>query len=215
MHSSIDRDQRIAAQARKAERFKALHIPGTPLVLFNVWDAGSAKAVANAGAKAVATSSWAVADANGFADGERIPRALVIENARRIVAATDLPVTVDLESGYGDTPEALRETIDIVLDAGIAGCNLEDSYPDDGRLRETNEQADRIRLVRHAAAAAHIPLFINARTDIFFQRTSRQHDAAMVEDAIERARAYAQAGADGLFAPGLTDLTLIAQLAKA
>ena len=86
----------------------ALHIPGKPLVLFNIWDAGSAKAVAAAGAKAIATGSWSVANANGFADGERMPLALAIDNLRRIVGATDLPVTIDLESGYGDTPEAGR-----------------------------------------------------------------------------------------------------------
>ena len=88
-----------------------MHIPGKPLVLFNIWDAGSAKAVAAAGAKAIATGSWSVANANGFADGERIPLALAIDNLRRIVGATDLPVTIDLESGYGDAPEVVGETI--------------------------------------------------------------------------------------------------------
>src|SRR5499427_2633174 len=98
-------------QARKAEEFRALHVPGKPLVLFNIWDAGTAKAVAAGGAKAIATGSWSVASANGFVDGERIPLALAIDNLRRIVAATDLPVTVDLESGYGDAPEATGEAI--------------------------------------------------------------------------------------------------------
>src|SRR5262252_6229303 len=98
-------------QARKAEQFRALHTPGMPLVLFNVWDAGSAKAVAAAGAKAIATGSWSVANANGFEDGERIPLAMAIDNLRRIVGVTDLPVTIDLESGYGDAPEAVGEAI--------------------------------------------------------------------------------------------------------
>ncbi len=97
-------------QARKAERFRGLHIPGKPLVLFNIWDAGSAKAVASGGAKAIATGSWSVANANGFADGERTPLALAIDNLRRIVGATQLPVTVDLESGYGDTADSVGET---------------------------------------------------------------------------------------------------------
>jgi len=202
-------------QTRKAEQFRALHIPGKPLVLFNIWDAGSAKAVARGGAKAIATGSWSVANANGFADGERIPLAWAIDNLRRIVGATDLPVTVDLESGYGDTSEVVGETIGLAIDAGAVGCNIEDSFPANGRLRETVDQGDRIRRARQTADAANIRFFINARTDIFFQRPAEQHDDAMVVDAIERARAYAEAGADGLFAPGLSAITLIARLAEA
>ena len=95
-------------QASKAERFRGLHVAGKPLVLFNIWDAGSAKAVALSGAKAIATSSWAVADANGFPDGERIPLVFAIDNLRKIVGVTELPVTVDLESGYGDAPRVFR-----------------------------------------------------------------------------------------------------------
>ena len=133
-------------QTRKAEQFRALHIPGEPLVLFNIWDAGTAKAVTAGGAKAIATSSWSVANANGFTDGECIPLALAIENLRRIVGATDLPVTIDLEGGYGDRPEVVGETIALAIDAGAVGCNLEDSFPANGRrLRETVEQCDRIR----------------------------------------------------------------------
>src|SRR5260370_38440040 len=100
---------RIADQTRKAEQFRALHIPGKPLVLFNIWDAGGAKAVAASGAKAIATSSWSVANANGFSDGEQTPLALAIENLRRIVGVTDLPVTVDLERGYGDASEVVGQ----------------------------------------------------------------------------------------------------------
>jgi 2-methylisocitrate lyase-like PEP mutase family enzyme len=192
-----------AHQNRKAEQFRALHIPGKPLVLFNIWDAGSAKSVGAAGAKALATGSWSVANANGFADGEHIPLALAIDNLRRIVGATELPVTIDLESGYGDSSEVVGES-----------CNLEDSFPADGKLRMTSDQADRIRRARQTADAAKIHFFINARTDIFFQGLPEQHDDAMVIEAIGRAHAYAEAGADGLFAPGLADITLIARLAR-
>ena len=202
-------------QARKAERFRGLHIPGKPLVLFNIWDAGSAKAVASAGAKAIATGSWSVANANGFADGERLPLRVAIDNLRRIVDATDLPVTVDLESGYGDLPEVVAETIGLAIDAKAVGCNLEDSYPATGKLRETADQAARIRRARQAADAANFHFFINARTDVFFQQPSEQHNDAMVVEAIERARAYADAGADGIFASGLVDISLIARLAEA
>jgi 2-methylisocitrate lyase-like PEP mutase family enzyme len=202
-------------QNRKAEQFRALHIPGKPLVLFNIWDAGSAKGVAMAGAKAIATSSWSVANANGFADGERIAPALAIDNLRRIAGATDLPVTIDLESGYGDAPEGVGETIALAIDAGAVGCNLEDSFPANGKLRETADQAGRIRRARQIADAAKIRFFVNARTDIFFQRPPEDHDDRMVVGAVERAHAYAEAGADGIFAPGLADIILIARFVEA
>ncbi len=205
----------VSPQARKAEQFRALHIPGKPFVLFNVWDAGSAKAVAASGAKAIATGSWSVASANGFEDGERIALAMAIDNLRRIVGVTGLPVTIDLERGYGEAPEAVGETIGLAFDAGAVGCNLEDSFPANGKLRETVDQAARIRRARQSADAANIRFFINARTDVFFQRAAEHHDDAMVTEALERARAYAEAGADGLFAPGLADINLIARLAKA
>src|SRR5690242_7287111 len=101
----------MSDQARKAQEFNALHIPGTPVILFNVWDAGSAKAVTAAGARAIATGSWSVAHANGFEDGEQFPRSAAMENLRRIIRATYLPVTVDLETGYGATPAEVGETI--------------------------------------------------------------------------------------------------------
>lgn len=202
-------------QRRKAERFRRLHVPGKPLVLFNIWDVGSAKAVARGGGAAIATSSWAVANANGFADGEHAPLGLVIDNLRRIVGATEIPVTIDLESGYGDTSEAVAETVRLAIDAGAVGCNIEDSFPTSGKLRGPADQCDRIRAARQTADATGIRLFINARTDVFFQRPAEEHDDAVVAEAIARARAYAEAGADGLFAPGLVDITLIADLAKA
>jgi methylisocitrate lyase len=139
---------------------------------------------------------------------------LAIDNLRRIVGATDLPVTIDLESGYGDASEVVGETIALAIEAGAVGCNLEDSFPVNGKLRETVDQADRLRRARQTADAANIRFFINARTDVFFQRPPEQHDDAMLVETIERARAYAEAGADGLFAPGLADITLIARLAR-
>lgn len=205
----------MSDQASKARAFAALHVPGKPLVLFNIWDPGSAKAVTESGAKALATGSWSVAAANGFADGEKIPLDLVLGNFTRIVAATSLPVSVDIESGYGKTAEEVGRTVARTLEAGAIGCNLEDSFPEDGKLREIAEQVQRIRAARKAAEAAGIPYFINARTDVFFQAPAEQHDAAMVEAALERGRAYAEAGASGLFAPGLVNRELIARLTKA
>jgi 2-methylisocitrate lyase-like PEP mutase family enzyme len=204
----------MADQKRKAAQFRALHIPGKPLVLFNIWDPGSAKAVTTAGAKAIATGSWSVANANGFTDGEHIPLALVVDNLRRIVDVTSLPVTIDLESGYGGTPQSVAETIGKAIDVGAVGCNLEDSFPGDGKLRETAEQCDRIQAARHIANAANFHFFINARTDVFFQTPAECHDDSMVVQAIERAHAYANAGADGLFVPGLANSGLIARLVR-
>ncbi len=205
----------MSDQANKAKAFQALHVPGKPLVLFNVWDAGSAKAVTEAGAKALATGSWSVAAANGFADGERIPPDLAMANFTRIVAATALPVSVDIESGYGKSPEEVARTVARTLEAGAIGCNIEDSFPADGTLRSLSEQVERIRHARKAAEAAKIPYFINARTDVFFQKSGGKPDAAMVEAALVRARAYAEAGASGFFVPGLKERELIAALAAA
>jgi 2-methylisocitrate lyase-like PEP mutase family enzyme len=211
----VQSGESMGDQTRKADEFRALHVRGKPFVLFNIWDAGSAKAVAAGGAKAIGTGSWSVANANGFADGEHMSLALAIDNLRRIVGAIDLPVTIDLESGYGDTPEVVGETIRLAIDAGAVGCNLEDSFPANGKLRDTAAQSARIRSALKTADAANIRFFINARTDVFFQRPPEQHDDEMVVQAIERARAYAEAGADGLFAPGLADIGLIGRLAEA
>ena len=198
----------------KAEAFRALHVRGTPVVLFNIWDAGSAKAVAAAGARALATGSWSVAKANGYTDGEQTPFELAIGNLRRIAQAVDVPVSIDIESGYGDSPEQVAKSIARTIEAGAIGCNLEDSFPANGQLRAMADQAERIRHARKAADASGIRYFINARTDVFFQKDSQQNEAALTE-VLVRARAYAEAGADGLFVPGLSDETLIARLTAA
>src|SRR5262245_8996933 len=205
----------MSAQAAKAETFRSLHQPGRPLVLFNIWDAGSAKAVASTGARALATGSWSVAAANGFADGERIPLDPAIDNLARIVRANDLPVTIDLEAGYGDTAGEVAQSVARAIAAGAVGCNLEDSFPGDGSLRDIGEQAERIAGARRAASASGVAMFINARTDVFFQKTPRTHDEAMVRAALERVEIFAKAGADGLFFPGLADETLIGRLVAA
>lgn len=204
-----------APQDEIARAFHALHVPGDPLVLFNAWDAGSARAVAGAGATAVATGSWSVAAANGFDDGEQLPLSLAMDNLRRIVAAVALPVTVDLESGYGDAPDAVAATVTSALAAGAVGCNLEDSFPADGSLRDIAAQVARLAAARRAADAARIAFFINARTDVFFQKPAAEHDSAMVDEALQRARAYADAGASGLFVPGLVDEGLVVRLVEA
>ncbi|MCH8683953.1 isocitrate lyase/PEP mutase family protein [Pedomonas mirosovicensis] len=201
-------------QFHKAEAFRSLHVPGQPVILFNVWDAGSARAVAASGARALATGSASVAAAHGFSDGEKMPFDLGLANLERIVATTDLPVTLDMESGYGATPEAVGGSASRAVQAGAIGFNIEDSFPENGSLRATADQVARLRAARSAADALGIPAFLNARTDVFFQAKPEQHDETMVNAALERGRAYADVGADGLFVPMLSNEKLIALLVE-
>ncbi|MFY8106222.1 MAG: isocitrate lyase/PEP mutase family protein [Elstera sp.] len=198
-----------------AEAFRALHQPGTPLILTNIWDVGSAKAVAAAGVPALATGSWGVAAAHGFSDGETLPLPVVLALIRAITAAVPLPLTVDLESGYGATPAEVHETVAQALAAGAIGFNLEDSLPGTATLRDPAEQAARYAAARHAAEAAGVPAFINARTDVFFATPADRHGPDQVADALARAQLYAEAGADGIFVPGLADAKLIEAFTKA
>ena len=186
--------------------FRALHVKGDPLILFNAWDAGSAKAVAAAGAKAIATGSWSVAAANGYDDGEGLPRELAIANLGRIVHAVELPVTIDLEGGYGRAPEAVAETVALAAEAGAIGCNLEDRVVGGSGLYSIKDQSARLSAARGAAQ----DFFINARIDHFLQTKPEQHEE-LVDAALERGHAYADAGAHGLFVPGLIDERLIAR----
>jgi 2-methylisocitrate lyase-like PEP mutase family enzyme len=188
-------------QLELAATFRSLHRPGTPLILFNAWDAGSAKVVAQTGAKAIATGSWSVAAAHGFDDGEQLPLSLALANLERIVSCVELPVTLDLEAGYGNIADAAREAIK----AGAIGFNFEDGRIGADGLQPIEAQAERIREARAAADAVMANVFINARTDMFLRAPADKHSDAMVEDALARASAYAQAGADGLFVPGLSD----------
>jgi 2-methylisocitrate lyase-like PEP mutase family enzyme len=198
-------------QQSLARAFHALHAPGHPLVLYNAWDVGSAKAVSEAGATAIATGSWSVAAANGFDDGERIPLERVIDIARRIVAAVDLPVTLDFEGGYARRPGDLAANIRAILETGIVGINFEDQQVGVGTLYSIDEQVERISAVRTAADSADVPLFINARTDLFLRNDVATH-SKHVDEAIERAVAYAAAGGSGLFVPGLRDEHLIGRV---
>lgn len=204
----------MATQTILAEQFRSLHVRGNPLVLFNTWDVGSSKAVAAGGAKAIALGSWSVAAAHGFEDGEQVPLDFVIGNLERIVNAVELPVSIDLESGYGEKPDDVARTLTLAIEAGAIGCNLEDSFPHNGMLREPADNARRIARARAAAESAGFAFFINARTDDFMQAPRENHDLALLRSALERGRAYADSGADGLFIPGLVDPGLIERAAR-
>jgi 2-methylisocitrate lyase-like PEP mutase family enzyme len=174
--------------AARAEALRALHRPGDPIVLRNAWDAASAKALAE-GARAVATTSVGVAEALGFADGGHVPAELAFAALTRIVGAVDVPVTHDAESGYGLTPDAFVEGL---LAAGAAGCNLEDTDPATGALREAGEQAAYLTAVKAAARARGVDLVLNARIDVHLR-------GGTLEQGLARARAYRAAGADCVY----------------
>lgn len=197
-----------AQQLQHAQRFTALHVKGRPFVLYNVWDAGSARAVREVGAVAIATGSWSVAAAFGFDDGEKIPLDLVLANLARIVASVDVPVSLDFESGYGRTPDVVAENVRRMIAAGAIGINFEDQIIGAEGLYPIAEQAARIRAVRAAAEQTGVPLFINARVDLFLKNSAPQH-ASLLAEALQRGAAYAEAGASGVFFPGLVDAQLI------
>lgn len=201
-------------QHNKARAFADLHRKGWPLVLFNVWDAGSARAVAEAGAKAVATGSWSVAAANGFSDGEELPLELALANAARIVASVDLPVTIDFEGGYAEEPAGAAENVVRLIETGAVGCNFEDQIVRGSGIYPMEKQCARIAAIREAAEQAGVSFFINARTDLFLHAEAAEH-TGYLEEAIARAKAYGEAGGSGFFAPGLADLELIRRLSEA
>ena len=196
----------------KFEVFTALHVAGQPLVLFNAWDPGSAVAVAKSGAKAIATGSASVSMANGFGDGEEVPIDLALGNAERIAKAVDLPVTVDFEGGYATDADGLTANGRRLAQTGVIGCNFEDQVVGTDRLYEIEEQVARIGALRQGVGA---DFFINVRTDIFLKAKPERHDSAMAEQAIERGKAYAAAGANGFFIPGLADLPLVERITAA
>jgi 2-methylisocitrate lyase-like PEP mutase family enzyme len=197
-------------QSAKAARFAALHVKGAPLLLYNAWDAGSAQSILDAGAKAIATSSWAVAEAQGYRDGEAIPVELVEQIVARIAGTIDVPVTVDFEGGYSDDDQVLAANVFRLLALGVVGMNFEDRVVKGVGLYAVDRQAHRIAAIRDAADKQGVNLFINARTDVFLGQQG--NPAQSVGDALERAKAYASAGASGFFIPGLQDAALIGRI---
>jgi 2-methylisocitrate lyase-like PEP mutase family enzyme len=200
-------------QKARAASFRALHDSGM-LVLPNAWDAGSAALIAQAGAKAIATTSGGIAWSAGRPDGQCLTRAEMMEQVRRIVAAVDIPVTADIEGGYGPGSEDVAESVEAAITAGAVGVNLEDSSAPGGPLFDPAAQAARLQGARSAAARAGLPeLVINARTDVFLYGTGAAE--GRLENVLVRSRAYAQAGADILFVPGLADVDVVISLVQA
>jgi len=194
----------------RAESLASLHVKGNPLVLYNAWDAGSARAIQRAGAAVIATSSWAVAAAQGYGDGESMPFAAVEQIMARIAAAVDIPVTVDFEGGYSENPRVCAANAARLMDHGIVGINFEDRIVNGSGLHGIEAQCARIAAIRAMAGSRGVPLFINARTDLFLGTGIKPPEG--MREAKERAAAYACAGASGFFVPGLTDMAAIREL---
>lgn len=200
-------------QHQRAETFTALHHTGETLVLANAWDAASARLFELAGAKAIGSTSAGIAFSRGYADGENIPLAEMIDVVRRMVASVNLPVSVDIEAGYGNTREAVLNTVRAVLDAGAIGVNLEDAPTDrPGELRDITEQAKLVEAVRNLAEQSGIQLFLNARTDVFWLKLGEPE--TRLEATLQRLRTYRDAGAIGVFAPGVLDAPTIQALVQ-
>lgn len=201
-------------QQAKAKYFNRLHVAGDPCVLYNAWDAGSARSVAAAGAKAIATGSASVASAHGFEDGQLIPLDLVEQITQRICESVELPVTIDFEGGYAESPAEVGANVARIIATGAVGINFEDQVVAGSGLYDVSTQCDRIAAIRAAANEAGIALFINARTDLFLQAEAGLPHAELIADAKLRANAYRDAGASGFFVPLLVDESLIGDLCQ-
>jgi 2-methylisocitrate lyase-like PEP mutase family enzyme len=194
----------------KATRLRALHAEGT-LVLPNAWDAASAAVIADAGAAAIATTSAGLAWSLGRRDGERLPRAELVAAIGRMAAVLDVPLTADVEAGYGAGEDDVADTVTAALRAGAVGINIEDAPPGEPGLYAPETAAARVRAARTAAVAHGVPDFvINARTDVYMRRIGDPD--TRLDEVLRRAREYADAGADCLFVPALSDLAAVESL---
>jgi len=190
-----------SSQSQRFATFAALHVPGDPVILYNIWDVGSAEAVVKAGARALATGSHPVGDASGFGDAHHVPLEYVFANAARIVAAIDpLPLTVDFEGAYSTDAEEGGQNVARLKETGAVGCNFEDQVVGGEGIHPLELQVGRIAAIRRAVGA---DFFLNARTDLFIKYDTR--DDALVDQVIERGKAFAGAGASGFFVPRLAD----------
>jgi len=198
------------SNTEKFERFRALHVPGDPVILYNIWDVGSALAVVKAGAKALATGSHPVGDASGFGDAHQVPLDYVFANAKRIADAVDpLPLTVDFEGAYSTDPEEGGRNVAALKQSGAVGCNLEDQIVGGEGIHPLDPQIRRIEAIRRAVGD---DFFINARTDLFLK--VEQRDDALIDQVIERGKAFAAAGASGFFVPRLADSRQIERVVR-
>jgi 2-methylisocitrate lyase-like PEP mutase family enzyme len=198
---------------QRANALRALHRTGRVLLLPNVWDAASARIIAEAGFPAIATTSAGIAFSLGYPDGQKISRQEMLAQVARIARAVKVPVTADVEAGYGDRPEDAAQTAYEVIEAGAVGMNFEDGTDDPQRpLIDLPLQLKRIQAIREAALKSGVPLVLNARTDVYLSQAGAPE--TRYHHALERSRAYRDAGADCVFIPGLRDPKIIQQFVQ-
>ncbi len=197
-------------QIDRAHQLRRLHDRSQVLLLPNAWDAGSARLFQLRGFPAVATTSGGMAWSLGYADGEQVPLAQVLEAVARITRVCTVPVSVDFESGYGPTPYEVAASVLAVIEAGAVGINLEDGLPGHGPLRPLDAAAARIAAARTAATTSGVPLVINARVDLWLHDEDAAAQAARLPEAVSRAKAYLAAGADCIYPLGLRDQQTLA-----
>jgi 2-methylisocitrate lyase-like PEP mutase family enzyme len=203
----------IADQKQKALTFRQLHHGPKTLLLPNVWDVAGARIVEEAGYPAIATTSAGVAFSLGYPDGQKISRAEMLARVARIAKAVQVPVTADVEAGYGNRPEDAAATASGVIEAGAVGMNFEDGTGDATQpLADLSLQLERIRAIRETAMKAGVLLVLNARTDVYLDAVGTPEKR--YELALQRGIAYRDAGADCVFVPGVRDPATIAQLVK-
>lgn len=201
-------------QIDRAYALQRMHDRAQLLLLPNAWDAGSARLFEQRGFAAVATTSGGMAWSLGYGDGEQVPLAQVLDAIARIVRVCNVPVTVDFESGYGQTAAAVAASVRAVIDVGAVGINLEDGLPGHGPLRPLDEAAARIAAARGAATASEVPLLINARVDLWMDDGALPAETHL-DEAVQRARAYLAAGADCVYPIGLRDRDTLAAFVRA
>lgn len=197
----------MSTQSERLSHFRALHEPGHILVLPNAWDAASARMTQELGAEAVATSSAAVAWCHGYPDGDAIPTATVLEAVGEILRVVSVPVTVDSEGGYSSEPQAVARHVMALIEAGVAGINIEDGTSAPELL------CAKIRAIKQTAEASGADIFINARCDVYLH--DLVPDDRKLEESIRRGKLYTEAGTDGLFLPGMIDPVQIREAANA
>ena len=200
-------------QKQKAEKFLSLHKSESMLLLPNIWDPIGARVLEAKGFPAVATASAAISASLGFKDGEKIKFLTHLEIIKRIASSVQIPVTADIESGYASDLPQLKENINLLIDAGAVGINLEDSVGKEGILRYVDEQAERISAVRETAEKKGIPLVINVRTDCFLRKEEKVLDK-LISEAIKRAEAYIRVGGDCFYPVGVLDLETVKVLRR-
>jgi 2-methylisocitrate lyase-like PEP mutase family enzyme len=202
----------MAAAQEQAEVLRSLHHASTPLVLVNAWDAASARVLEDAGAPVIATTSAGVAWSLGYADGEQVPRDELLAACARICRVTRVPVSVDIERGFGRSTAEVCRLVHALIDLGVVGINIEDGVsPESRRLLPPEKLCQRIAALRVLAARTKVRLFINARTDVYF---ADYEPTGRFEEAMRRARMFASAGADGIFVPGMQRLDEVARFAE-